>query len=166
MEMDFILWLLCFFAVVSLLGVLVYQLMCLSDLEFDYSNPFDSSVNINSCIVPEFFIHGTLGCTYLLTGHWWLFILNVPLAYYHTSLYLRKQHLLDVTEIFSHLGREKKYRLVKLAFYLLLFVIVIFKSQLWHSAYLRLLVATFHLVLEHEDAAQTARTFTAIHADM
>lgn len=41
--------------------------------------------------------------------------------------YLRKQHLLDVTEIFSHLGREKKYRLVKLAFYLLLFVIVIFK---------------------------------------
>jgi hypothetical protein len=41
--------------------------------------------------------------------------------------YLKKQYLLDVTEIFNLLDREKKYRLVKLAFYLLLFFIVIYK---------------------------------------
>lgn len=41
--------------------------------------------------------------------------------------YMRSQHLLDVTEIFNLLDREKKYRLVKLAFYLLLFFIAVYK---------------------------------------
>ncbi|XP_073391617.1 protein cornichon homolog 4 isoform X2 [Physcomitrium patens] len=127
MASDLLLWLICFLAVVSLLGILVYQLMCLSDLEFDYINPFDSASRINAFIVPEFLIHGALGCICLLSGHWLLFLLNVPLAYYHINLYLKKEHLLDVTEIFNLLDREKKYRLAKLAFYLLLFFIVIYK---------------------------------------
>jgi hypothetical protein len=66
--------------------VFYWQLMCLSDLEFDYINPFDSSSRINSFIIPEFVIHGGLGCVYLLTGHWLLFLLNVPLIYYHVNL--------------------------------------------------------------------------------
>ncbi|KAG0583596.1 hypothetical protein M758_3G149700 [Ceratodon purpureus] len=152
---DLFLWLFCFFAVVSLLGILVYQLMCLSDLEFDYINPFDSSSRINSFIIPEFLIHGALSCVYLLTGHWLLFLLNVPLTYYHVNLYLKKQHLLDVTEIFNLLDREKKYRLVKLAFYLLLFFIVIYK----------LVLTAVYLILEHEDKVQSG-AFTGIHSDM
>jgi len=156
MAFELFLWLLSFFAVVSLLGVLVYQLMCLSDLEFDYINPFDSSSRINSFIVPEFAIHGALGCVFLLTGHWLLFLLNVPLIYYHTNLYLKKEHLLDVTEIFNQLNREKKYRMIKLAFYLLLFFIVIYK----------LVLAAVFLILEHENAVENAGSFTGIHADM
>lgn len=70
----------------SLVCVVDWQLMCLSDLEFDYINPFDSSSRINSFIIPEFVIHGILSCVYLLTGHWLLFLLNVPLTYYHVNL--------------------------------------------------------------------------------
>lgn len=149
-------WLICFFAVVFLLGILVYQLMCLSDLEFDYINPFDSASRINYWIVPEFAIHGVLGIVYLFTGHWLLFLLNAPLTYYHANMYFKKEHLLDVTEIFSQLNKEKKYRLIKLAFYLLLFFIVIYK----------LVLAAVFLILEHENAVDTAASLSGIHADM
>ena len=71
-----------------LVFVIGWQLMCLSDLEFDYINPFDSSSRINSFIIPEFLIHGALSCVYLLTGHWLLFLLNVPLTYYHVNLWV------------------------------------------------------------------------------
>lgn len=40
---------------------------------------------------------------------------------------MKRQHLIDVTEVFRFLGAEKKYRLIKLAFYLLLFVVVIIR---------------------------------------
>jgi hypothetical protein len=36
----------------------------------------------------------------------------------------------DVTEIFTSLNREKKYRLVKLAFYILLFFLAIYWFEL------------------------------------
>ena len=38
---------------------------------------------------------------------------------------MKQQHLIYVTEVFRTLSAEKKYRVAKLAFYLLLFIIVI-----------------------------------------
>jgi hypothetical protein len=40
---------------------------------------------------------------------------------------MKKQYLIDVTEIFNVLGKEKKYRLIKLGFYVFLFFIVIYR---------------------------------------
>ena len=40
---------------------------------------------------------------------------------------MKKQYLVDVTEIFNVLGKEKKYRLIKLGFYVFLFFIVIYR---------------------------------------
>ncbi|KAL4555068.1 hypothetical protein LXL04_037679 [Taraxacum kok-saghyz] len=40
-------WLLFFFIHIALLVVVVYQLICLADLEFDYINPYDSASRIN-----------------------------------------------------------------------------------------------------------------------
>uniref|UniRef100_A0A0D3HUU7 Uncharacterized protein n=1 Tax=Oryza barthii TaxID=65489 RepID=A0A0D3HUU7_9ORYZ len=40
-----------------------------------------------------------------------------PVAYYHGKLYMDRKHLVDVTEIFRQLNWEKKYRMIKLAFY-------------------------------------------------
>ena len=42
--------------------------------------------------------------------------------------FLKREHLIDVTEVFRALKREKYFRLAKLIFYLLLFLVVIFRS--------------------------------------
>lgn len=60
--------------------------MCLSDLEFDYINPFDSSSSINKFVVPEFVLQASLCVLYLVTGYYGLFLLNLPVVYYHARL--------------------------------------------------------------------------------
>lgn len=57
--------------------------MCLSDLEFDYINTFDTTFRINRFVIPEFALHGVLSLVLLIGGYWFLFLLNVPLMYYH-----------------------------------------------------------------------------------
>ena len=54
------------------------------------------------------------------------------LVYCHNFLFwcfrfMKRQHLIDVTEVFRTLSAEKKYRVAKLAFYLFLFIIVIIR---------------------------------------
>uniref|UniRef100_A0A1D1XFY9 Protein cornichon 1 n=1 Tax=Anthurium amnicola TaxID=1678845 RepID=A0A1D1XFY9_9ARAE len=127
MAWDLVLWLVAFFSTIALIALTAYQLICLSDLEFDYINPFDSSSRINAVVVPEFIVQGILCILFFLTWHWFPFLIMAPITYYHVKLYLRRKHLIDVTEIFSLLDGEKKYRLVKLAFYVSLFIIVIYR---------------------------------------
>ncbi|KGN55923.1 protein cornichon homolog 4 [Cucumis sativus] len=124
---DLYVWLVSFFFLIALLIVLVYQLMCLADLEFDYINPFDSASRINKVIMPEFIVMGVLCLFYLLTGHWGMSLLSGPYIYYNVRLYLRRQHLIDVTEIFNMLNWEKKQRLFKLAY----LVVLLFLSIFW-----------------------------------
>lgn len=152
MAWDLILWLLAFFAVAAVLGILIYQLMCLSDLEFDYINPFDSASSINKFVLPEFIIQGSLCGVFLLTGHWLMALINGPVVYYHVNLYMNRQHLVDVTEIFNLLGKEKKYRLIKLGFYVLLFFIVIY----------RLVMSAALTILEAEDNVSPAPHFESL----
>ncbi|CAA6666852.1 unnamed protein product [Spirodela intermedia] len=116
-----------FFILFGLLGLLIYQLMCLSDLELDYVNPYDSASRINAVVVPEFALHGFLSLIFLFSGHWLMFLFCVPILCYNVRLYHQKQHLVDVTEIFSQLGREKMRRLIKLAG----FIILLFLSLFW-----------------------------------
>jgi len=127
MAWEVLLWLLSFLIVIALLGFVVYQLICLSDLEFDYINPYDSTARINRLVIPEFVIQGFLCLLFLLTGCWLMCLITAPLVYYHTQLYMKRKHLVDVTEIFSLLNAEKKYRMIKLAYYLILFFIVIYR---------------------------------------
>lgn len=119
-------WLLFFFILISLLVMVVFQLMCLSDLEFDYINPYDSASRINGVVLPEFITQGVLCLLYLITGHWVMALLCVPYMYYNYRLYTRKQHLVDVTEIFNLLNWEKKQRLFKLGYIILLLFISLF----------------------------------------
>lgn len=62
------------------------QLMCLSDLEFDYVNPFEAASRINTLAIPEYALQGGLSVFLLLTGHWVMFLLNTPVIYYHANL--------------------------------------------------------------------------------
>lgn len=120
-------WLTAFFLVVVLIALVIYQLMCLADLEFDYINPYDSASRINKVIYPEFALQGALCLLFLLSGNWLMFLLCVPNLYYNVRLYQRRQHLIDVTEIFNQLNREKKRRLFKLV----TLVILLFLTLFW-----------------------------------
>lgn len=62
------------------------QLMCLADLEFDYINPFDSSSRINKVVMPEFVLQALLSVLFLVSGHWAMFLLSVPMVYYNYTL--------------------------------------------------------------------------------
>ncbi|KAJ9173477.1 hypothetical protein P3X46_016601 [Hevea brasiliensis] len=123
---DLFVWLISFFFLVALIVILVFQLMCLADLEFDYINPYDSSSRINKVILPEYVTEGVLCLLYLLTGHWFMSLLCVPYLYYNARLYTRRQHLVDVTEIFNLLHWEKKQRLFKLFYLIFLLFLTIF----------------------------------------
>ncbi|XP_062233663.1 protein cornichon homolog 1-like [Phragmites australis] len=120
-------WLTAFFLVVALIVLVIYQLMCLADLEFDYINPFDSSSRINKVVMPEFVLQALLSVLFLLSGHWAMFSLSVPMVYYNYTLYQRRQHLVDVTEIFNQLGREKKRRFFKI----ISLIVLLFLSLFW-----------------------------------
>ncbi|XP_076881086.1 protein cornichon homolog 4-like [Bidens hawaiensis] len=123
---DTLSWLLFFFILIAILVIVVYQLICLADLEFDYLNPYDSASRINNMILPEFITQGVLCLLYLVTGHWMMFILSAPCLYYNTRLYARRQHLVDVTEIFNQLDGAKKQRLFKLGHLIFLLFITLF----------------------------------------
>lgn len=124
---DLVAWLMSFFLLIALLGIIVYQLMCLADLEFDYINPYDSASRINNVVLPEFVVQGIFCCVHLLSRHWFMFLLCLPYLYYNVRLYTRRQHLVDVTEIFNQLHWEKKQRLYKLVY----LVILLFLSIFW-----------------------------------
>ncbi|XP_054823290.1 protein cornichon homolog 4 [Prosopis cineraria] len=124
---DLFAWLISFFLLIALLVIVTYQLMCLADLEFDYINPYDSSSRINRVVFPEFIMQGVLCLFYLVTGHWVMSLFSAPYLYYNVRLYRRREHLVDVTEIFNSLSWEKKQRLIKL-FYL---VFILFLSIFW-----------------------------------
>ncbi|MCO5575934.1 hypothetical protein L7F22_029741 [Adiantum nelumboides] len=63
--------------------------------------------------------------------------------------FLKRQHLVDVTEIFNVLGKEKKYRLIKLGFYVLMFFIVIY----------RLVYTAVVSIIEADDAGPHVESF-------
>ncbi|KAA8521931.1 hypothetical protein F0562_012755 [Nyssa sinensis] len=123
---DLFAWLVFFFVLIALFVLVVYQVVSLADLEFDYINPYDSASRINRVILPEFVTQGVLCFLYLITGHWVMCLLSLPYLYYNVRLYIRKQHLLDVTEIFNLLNWEKKQRLFKLGYLIFLLCISLF----------------------------------------
>jgi protein cornichon len=53
--------------------------MCLADLEFDYINPFDSTSRINKVVMPDFVLQALLSVQFLVSGHWAMFLLSVPM---------------------------------------------------------------------------------------
>ncbi|XP_057807408.1 protein cornichon homolog 4-like isoform X2 [Salvia miltiorrhiza] len=105
---DLFAWLISFFLVIGIIGIILFQLMCLADLEYDYINPYDSASRVNKAVLPEFIAQGILCLLHLTTGHWVMFLLCLPFAYYNVTIYTRRQHFVDVTEIFNQLPWEKK----------------------------------------------------------
>ncbi|KAJ4829577.1 hypothetical protein Tsubulata_031630 [Turnera subulata] len=130
MAWNLLLWILSLLMTLALLALLFHSLLCLTDLEVDHLNPFEAAARINKWVLPEFVLQGALCTLFLLTGHWIMFLLAVPVTSYHIMLFVKRQHLIDVTEVFRNLNFDKKYRLVKLGFYMVFFMVLIFRFVL------------------------------------
>ncbi|KAB1218945.1 hypothetical protein CJ030_MR3G015139 [Morella rubra] len=120
------LWLFSFFLLIGLLCTLGFQIVCLVDLEFDYINPYDSASRINKTILPEFIVQGLLCFFSLITGNWLVFLFSLPYLFYNVRMYMQRQHLVDVTEIYNQMRWEKKKRFFKIANVLVLFFLSLF----------------------------------------
>lgn len=144
MPWEPILWLIFFAMNMGLVAFNLYQIVCLSDLEADYMNAYESSSRINRVVVPELILNALFSALFLVTGHWFMFLLTLPITCYSTMLYIKKRHLIDVTEVFRTLHSEKMYRVAKLAFYLFFFVLVIIRL---------VLTVINHIVDDDEDDA-------------
>ncbi|KAK8498785.1 hypothetical protein V6N12_066926 [Hibiscus sabdariffa] len=76
-----------FFVLVALLAIIGYQLMCLADLEFDYTDPYyDSASRINKAAVPEFFVQAVFCFVCLSTGQVFLCFMSLPHLHYNIKL--------------------------------------------------------------------------------
>lgn len=64
--------------------------MCLSDLEADYLNPYESSARINSVVIPEFLLHGAFCFLFFVTGHWLFFAVTCVPAYFNATRFVSK----------------------------------------------------------------------------
>ncbi|CAN6926357.1 unnamed protein product [Brassica oleracea] len=114
----------------ALVASAFYQVICLTDLEADHMNPFETSTCINRLVLPEFILQGSLCLLFLLTWHWFFFLVSLPVTCYHAMLYNKRRHLVDVTEVFRGIDFEKKLRFTKLGFYISLFILVVFRLTL------------------------------------
>ena len=109
----------------------VFFTIMYSDLECDYINPIELCNKINPYILPEAIIHLVLTLLMLLSGHWFTFLINVPLAAYNVNkLFVVKNYLLDATEIFRTLSAHKRESLFKLGFHLLMFFYYLYRMIL------------------------------------
>ncbi|KAL4856016.1 Protein cornichon 4 [Chlorella vulgaris] len=154
MPWELLTWLLAFILQSALLGCCMYQLIQLSDLECDLLNPHDASRNINAVVLPEYLSQAALTAFLLLSGHWAYGGIHVLLLAYHARLYLRREHLTDVTEIFRQVGVRKRREMLKLAFYLVTFVLAIYNM-------IHVVVLTFLTPAGRKAAAKVLRDAAA-----
>lgn len=98
-----------------------------ADLEADYINPIELCSKVNKLITPEAGLHGFITLSFLLSGYWFVFLINAPLFFYNANKIYKKLQLLDATEIFRTLGRHKKESFLKLGFYLLMFFFYLYR---------------------------------------
>ncbi|XP_022152838.1 protein cornichon homolog 4-like isoform X2 [Momordica charantia] len=109
---DLFAWLFNLFILIFLLLILGYQNICLVDLESDYINLFDSTSRINRVVLLEFVAQAVFCFVHLLARHWFMFLVSLPCLCFNIRLYVRKEHLADVTEIYNQIGWEKKQRMI------------------------------------------------------
>jgi hypothetical protein len=77
--------------------------------------------------IPEYAIQASIAILSTLTGNWLYGFLNLTLTAYHTHLLLKRQHLVDVTEIFRLVGMKRKQGSVKMVTYLVFFVWALYR---------------------------------------
>ena len=122
------LWILAFLVLGAVMGINLYALICLSDLQADLINPHDCAGRINKLVMPEIIAHAAAAGLMMLCGSWSMILVNGPLIAWHVRQVGRNQHLADVTEIFNQLDKEKSVRVGKAMVYALVFLTAAYRG--------------------------------------
>ncbi|KAL1924878.1 uncharacterized protein VTP21DRAFT_4532 [Calcarisporiella thermophila] len=110
-----------------LLSIKIFFFMMIADLETDYVNPIDCSRRLNKAVLPEAGIQAFFAFASLVTGHWFTFLMNLPLVAWNAKKIKENKHLFDATEVFRQLGRHKKELYIKIGLYVVLFFYSLFR---------------------------------------
>mmetsp|Transcript_2421 Transcript_2421/g.4870 ORF Transcript_2421/g.4870 Transcript_2421/m.4870 type:complete len:160 (+) Transcript_2421:341-820(+) len=124
---DLIFWVGLFLVEAGLLGMIMFTLICLMDLESDFINPHDATGRINKLLLPERLLQGVHTIVLLVRGEFLVSIPNLALAAFLVYQIVKRNALLDVTEIFTQLPWEKRVRLCKLAVHFVSLIYVIYR---------------------------------------
>lgn len=98
-----------------------------SDLESDYVNPIELCNKLNPFTLPVAGLHAFTSLLFLVNGYWFVFLLNLPLLAYNVKTYLAKDYLLDPTEIFRTLPKQKRESFLKLGFHFVFFFFYLYR---------------------------------------
>ncbi|KAJ4885770.1 Protein cornichon-like protein 1 [Raphanus sativus] len=117
MECDLFLWIISFVISLALVASVFYQVICLTDLTL---LKHQSVSTVWYYLSSSSKAHSAFSSSSLGIGSFSSFL----------SLYNKRRHLIDVTEVFRGIDFEKKLRFTKLGFYIVLFILIVFRLTL------------------------------------
>lgn len=126
-------------------------MIILSDVECDYLNAQQCCSKLNFWVIPKLMAHGFLAIAILVTGHYWLFLCNLPMlgwsAYELYSLPSGNMGVYDPTEIHNR-GMIKKHLrdcMIYLGYFLIFFFIYLY----WYVFHQRFSSARFLFISKY-----------------
>ncbi|KAK4824732.1 hypothetical protein QYF61_018120 [Mycteria americana] len=112
------------------------RIITLSDLECDYINARSCCSKLNKWVVPEVIGHAVVTVLMLISLHWFIFLLNLPVATWNIYRYIMvpsgNMGVFDPTEIHNRgqLKSHMKEAMIKLGFHLLCFFMYLYSMIL------------------------------------
>uniref|UniRef100_A0A8V0Z360 Cornichon family member 4 n=1 Tax=Gallus gallus TaxID=9031 RepID=A0A8V0Z360_CHICK len=112
------------------------QIITLSDLECDYINARSCCSKLNKWVVPEVIGHAVVTVLMLISLHWFIFLLNLPIATWNIYRFIMvpsgNMGVFDPTEIHNRgqLKSHMKEAMIKLGFHLLCFFMYLYSMIL------------------------------------
>lgn len=86
-----------------------------------------ASTGPNMPQLPEFGLQAFMTGLMLLTGRWLIGVIHLGILIFNVRQVFMGKHHVDVTEVFRDLNAQKVIRNVKLAIYVVVFIICIYK---------------------------------------
>ncbi|KAK2903467.1 hypothetical protein QQF64_009436 [Cirrhinus molitorella] len=120
----------------ALIFLSVYFIITLSDLECDYINARSCCSKLNKWVIPEMIAQALATVLMLVSMHWFVFLLNLPVASWDVYRYVKvpmgNMGVYDPTEIHNRgqLKSHMKESMIKLGFHLLCFFIYLYSMIL------------------------------------
>ncbi|XP_058925554.2 protein cornichon homolog 4 isoform X1 [Kogia breviceps] len=120
----------------ALIFLSVYFIITLSDLECDYINARSCCSKLNKWVIPELVGHTVVTVLMLISLHWFIFLLNLPVATWNIYRFIMvpsgNMGVFDPTEIHNRgqLKSHMKEAMIKLGFHLLCFFMYLYSMIL------------------------------------
>ncbi|KAM4678694.1 protein cornichon homolog 4 isoform 1-T1 [Amazona ochrocephala] len=173
----------------ALIFLSVYFIITLSDLECDYINARSCCSKLNKWVVPEVIGHAVVTVLMLISLHWFIFLLNLPVATWNIYRYIMvpcgNMGVFDPTEIHNRgqLKSHMKEAMIKLGFHLLCFFMYLYRSTFSEATFATMqfksrassISTTAQYTLDNEDTKEQLKeekkdwctvVFTSTHAHL